>query len=267
MIAAGWGQLSGVDTRSGSLPSLAIGKRPSDCIAWTFDPFAPTSWFGKIGKASINDRGKLTARSLDCGLGLVDGDDDDRSSSIFEVDVDGHPRVVRGQRPRPGTAAPESSAALLARLPANITKWQTPMLIPPQMPRAALLTERGSLVDYYEIAVRQFSQQILPPGLPATTVWGYGPARALSPLAPKIFHAPSLTIEANASRPVRVKWINELKDSTGHFLPHLLPVDPTLHWANPPGGIDERDTRPTFEETPTSPIEARYRWWPTFTEP
>ena len=37
-------------------------------------------------------------------------------------------------------------------------------------------------------------------------------------------------------RPVRIKWINELVDANGNYLPHLLPVDPTLHWANPPGG-------------------------------
>ena len=35
---------------------------------------------------------------------------------------------------------------------------------------------------------------------------------------------------------MRVKWINELVDGNGNHLPHLLPVDPTLHWANPPGG-------------------------------
>ena len=35
---------------------------------------------------------------------------------------------------------------------------------------------------------------------------------------------------------MRVKWINDLKDANGNYLPHLLPVDPTLHWANPPGG-------------------------------
>ena len=40
-------------------------------------------------------------------------------------------------------------------------------------------------------------------------------------------------------------------------MPHLLPVDPTLHWANPPGGTATRDTRPTFATTPgayTGPV-------------
>ena len=56
---------------------------------------------------------------------------------------------------------------------------------------------------------------------------------------------------------MRVKWINELVDGDGNFLPHLLPVDPTLHWANPGGGEEDRDTRPTFETTPgayTGPV-------------
>ena len=56
---------------------------------------------------------------------------------------------------------------------------------------------------------------------------------------------------------MRIKWINDLKDASGNYLPHLLPVDPTLHWANPPGGTMGRDTRPTFESTPgpyTGPV-------------
>jgi spore coat protein A, manganese oxidase len=46
-------------------------------------------------------------------------------------------------------------------------------------------------------------------------------------------------------------------DASGNYLPHLLPVDQTLHWANPPGGIAGRDTRPTFTSTPdpyTGPV-------------
>jgi FtsP/CotA-like multicopper oxidase with cupredoxin domain len=48
---------------------------------------------------------------------------------------------------------------------------------------------------------------------------------------------------------VRVKWINELVDANGNYLPHLLTVDPTLHWANPPGGSQGRDMRPEFTST------------------
>jgi len=136
--------------------------------------------------------------------------------------------------------------------PLSVTKFVTPMLIPPVMPRAATITMPGGKpADYYEISVRQFAQQILPAGLPATTVWGYGAIAAQSRRGLLLHNAPSLTIEAMYNRPTRVKWSNELVDANGDFLPHLLPVDQTLHWANPPGGTDGRDTRPTFEATPS----------------
>ena len=150
-----------------------------------------------------------------------------------------------------------AQASGLTLAPTAIPKYVTPLLIPPQMPRAGLLQSGKHWIDYYEISVKQFQQQILPAPLPMTTVWGYGPAKALSPKAPMIYNAPSLTIEANWNRPVRIKWINDLKDADGNYLPHLLPVDPTLHWANPTGGTTGRDTRPTFTSTPgryTGPV-------------
>ncbi len=140
--------------------------------------------------------------------------------------------------------------------PLSVPKYQTPLLIPPAMPRAGKVKRMmGKNIDYYEIAMRQFPQQILPVGFPATTVWGYGPATAQN--GPVIFHAPSLTIEAKSNKPVRVKWINDLVDANGNYLPHLLPIDPTLHWANPPGGESGRDDRPVFTSTPgpyTGPV-------------
>jgi FtsP/CotA-like multicopper oxidase with cupredoxin domain len=133
--------------------------------------------------------------------------------------------------------------------PTTIPKYVTPLVIPPAMPRQAALQHNS--IDYYVIAVRQFQQQILPltdldgHKLPATTVWSYG-----SVADDGSFHYPAFTVEARVDRPVRVKWINELVDARGHFLPHLLPVDPTLHWANPPGGPTGRDSHPTFDATP-----------------
>jgi len=142
--------------------------------------------------------------------------------------------------------------------PSNIPKFVSPLLIPPVMPKAATIVQRGGKnVDYYEISVRQFEQQILPAGLPATTVWGYGAVKSSGRKGLLIHNAPSLTIEATWNAPVRVKWINDLKDASGNYLPHVLAVDPTLHWANPPGGEAGRDTRPGFGTTPghyTGPV-------------
>jgi FtsP/CotA-like multicopper oxidase with cupredoxin domain len=131
--------------------------------------------------------------------------------------------------------------------PNAVPKFQTPLLIPPVMPKAGKLIQRGGKnVDYYEISMKQISQQILPAGLPQTTVWGYGAVSAESKRGLLLHNAPSLTIEAKWNTPVRVKWINDLKEANGNFLPHLLTVDPTLHWANPPGGTTSRDMRPDF---------------------
>ncbi len=143
--------------------------------------------------------------------------------------------------------------------PTSLPKFVTSMLIPPVMPKAGTIKQKGGKqVDYYEISMRQFQQQILPAGFPATTVWGYGSVNGAGSKNALLLHnAPSLTIEAQVNRPVRIKWINDLKDANGNYLPHLLPVDPTLHWANPPGGMDGRDTRTAFDTTPgpyTGPV-------------
>jgi FtsP/CotA-like multicopper oxidase with cupredoxin domain len=142
--------------------------------------------------------------------------------------------------------------------PVDVPKYVTPLLIPPVMPKAGTIKQRGGKnVDYYEISMKQITQQILPAGLPATTVWGYGAVKSASKGGLLLHNAPSLTIEANATTPVRVKWINDLKDANSNYRPHLLPVDPTLHWANPPGGTTGRDMRPTFTSTPgayTGPV-------------
>ncbi len=125
--------------------------------------------------------------------------------------------------------------------PLTIPKYVTPLVIPPVMPHTA-----GPTSDQYDIAVRQFQQQILPPtntvGAPLgpTTVWSYG-----TPSVPGSFNYPAFTIEATYNRPVQVNWINDLKDPvTGACLPHLFPVDQTLHWANPPGPRDMKGTNP-----------------------
>jgi len=129
--------------------------------------------------------------------------------------------------------------------PTSLPKYVTPLFVLPAMPTAPS-TSNG--LDTYSIAARQISQQILPSGSPATTVFAYGSASGSA----NTFHYPSLTIEGATNRPVRVTWANQLVDSNGRFRPHLLSIDPSLHWANPPGGTSGRDSRPTFTTTPAA---------------
>ena len=143
--------------------------------------------------------------------------------------------------------------------PLTIPKYVTPLVIPPVM-------NNSGTTDNYDIAVRQFKQQILPAPLPSTTVWSYGPAADPTPaLAPDLtgasqFNYPAYTIETTAGALVNVRWINELvanpddwfnddgtlngsaAPASGNFIPHILPLDQTLHWANPPAiGCREGD--------------------------
>ncbi len=137
-------------------------------------------------------------------------------------------------------------------LPGDVAKFAEELVKPPPMPGKFSKTK-----DKFKIAMRQFQQQILPTGKPMTTVWSYGPSDAKTTTLADSYFYPAFTVEATANKVTQVVWKNELVDAMGNYLPHLLPIDPTLHWANPPGGLAGRDTRPTFMTTPgpyTGPV-------------
>ena len=122
-----------------------------------------------------------------------------------------------------------------------IPKYQDFLIIPPVMPPAELkkdLPPSDQAItpwdSRYEIAVKQFDQQILPAPFPKTTVWSYGDLLGPAPGQPgTTFNYPAFTVEARSDEVTRVTWTNGLVDDSGKYLPHLLAVDRTLHWANP----------------------------------
>jgi bilirubin oxidase len=134
------------------------------------------------------------------------------------------------------------SAAAATIDPTTIPKYVTPLFILPQMPPVS--TSSAGVVTY-SVSARRFTQQVLPAGLPATTVQGFGATGD-----PATDHMPGYTLEAKAGVQSRVTWVNDFVDSAGDYLPQMLTVDPTLHWSNPPGGVDSRDSTPAFTETP-----------------
>jgi FtsP/CotA-like multicopper oxidase with cupredoxin domain len=126
--------------------------------------------------------------------------------------------------------------------PHDVDKYMLPLIKPPAMPLS-----KGSNKNKakYKIAVRQFKQRILSPEHPETDVWSYGSVDFPGTVAQGgTFNYPAFTVEATWNKTTQVLWHNELVDPiTGAFLPHLLPIDQTLHWANPPGGLAGRDRR------------------------
>ena len=57
-----------------------------------------------------------------------------------------------------------------------------------------------------------------------TTVWGYGESTATATF-------PGKTFIVQKDQPIDVQWQNNLVTAGGQPLPHLLPVDTSLHWA------------------------------------
>lgn len=151
--------------------------------------------------------------------------------------------------------------------PERVPKYTDPLVIPP-----VLYDDQGGSAPLdVEVALRQFSQQVLPTrgcisaslaqvahggepiacqgdGFPATTLWGYG-----DPDEPATFNNPAFTIEVTKDTPSYLRWSNELvvnpdpcrasgqSDAAAcAHLPHIIQdaegvpvIDPTLHWANP----------------------------------
>ncbi|MEY4591397.1 MAG: multicopper oxidase, partial [Pseudomonadota bacterium] len=156
--------------------------------------------------------------------------------------------------------------------PTKIPQMVTPLTIPPEMPKSPTNSDynQGEMTEY-NIAMRQFGQQILPTSgcvvgkallgfvapvctnvdpktksgkFKPTKVWGYGRADdATPPVAPvpatlSSFNYPSFTMEAVANNPTSVRWINELvalDPATGK--PYPL-TDPNSKFLPPLTAID-----------------------------
>jgi bilirubin oxidase len=136
--------------------------------------------------------------------------------------------------------------------PGDVDKFVLPLVKPPAMP---LSKGSNKNKDKYKIGVRQFSQRILSPGHPETTVWSYGSIDYPGTVTEGgTFNYPAFTVETTANKTTQVLWRNELRDDRGNYLPHILPVDQTLHWANPPGGHEGRDKRGLDPNPYTGPV-------------
>ena len=85
----------------------------------------------------------------------------DRGSRFETSRRDGAPVAGLAVAATPASADPLPGGSLD---PTTIPKYQEPLVIPPAMPRTRVLNDKGKKIDYYEIAVKQFEQYILPMG-------------------------------------------------------------------------------------------------------
>jgi spore coat protein A len=120
--------------------------------------------------------------------------------------------------------------------PTTIPKWVNQITGAPPVYEPEMVNS----VEEYTIEMTRSNQQVLPPGYPKTTVWGYGGMTNLG----YVVNSPGPSFEATRNVPIKVTWVNNIRSQ------HLHTVDPTLHWANP-NGI----TKPT---APFLPYSAGY---------
>ncbi|HKF23996.1 MAG TPA: multicopper oxidase domain-containing protein [Candidatus Angelobacter sp.] len=90
----------------------------------------------------------------------------------------------------------------------------------------------GRNVPLYDVTEVETTQQILPPGFPRTKIYAYsgtanvaGPGQ--TPNIQNVASTPGPTFEATANQRIFVHYNNEIEH------PHMFPVDPTIHAANP----------------------------------
>ncbi len=110
--------------------------------------------------------------------------------------------------------------------PKTIPKYVNELVIPPIF-KPIVTTDPSTdevLSHNYTIFETTLKQQILPTCFPKTLVFGY---EGIIEDGSCFSSTPGPTFEAIRGVPVNVQWVNNLTD------PHFLPVDPTLHWANP----------------------------------
>lgn len=130
--------------------------------------------------------------------------------------------------------------------PSNIPKFVNQLNEPPPTYTPTNVTDdSGKLIrQEYTVSVTQFTQQMLPTATPdgaptgfaATKVWGYSGLSHNTLTGESMGVAastPGCTFQAIQGVPVRVKWVNNLIDANGNPLSYFVPVDPTIHWANP----------------------------------
>jgi len=131
----------------------------------------------------------------------------------------------------PSTVPTWQSSPVLTKF---VQELRAPGLIPVGLPDGTrtwpgAVTSTPLVADHYTIDINQYTDQ-LHPSLPATTLWGFNPSRALGvPLGGTVTqkHLGGILI-AQRGRPTQITFRNNLPNS------HILPVDTTIMGA----GID-----------------------------
>jgi len=124
-----------------------------------------------------------------------------------------------------GDPSPGQTPLNPATIPQFVNQLTVPRVFAP-----TVVIQNGQVVrNDYTVNVAKTLMQLLPPPLPQTNVLAYGGQVKIPGSSQTEFvrSSPGPIFENTKNLPTRVTWQNEIRQ------PHFLPVDPTLHFANP----------------------------------
>jgi len=140
--------------------------------------------------------------------------------------------VACSKRDEPGSAlrqrsgSPSTSQVPLS--PLTIPKFAHQLPIP-RIFAPTLVGGGQQMRNEYTVSVQKTTVQMLPPGFPDTTVMAYGGQVKIpnSTSTEFVRSVPGSVFENARGLRTVMHWRNEITT------PHFMPIDPTLHWANP----------------------------------
>lgn len=143
-----------------------------------------------------------------------------------------------------GQSVGEPSASQVPLDPTTIPQFVNQLPIPRTF-APTVITQGGQVVRHeYTVNVQKTLVQMLPPPMPATNVMAYGGQVKIPESSQTEFvrSVPGPIFDNTRGIPSLVRWRNEM------FQPQFLPIDPTIHWANP-----QRMEPPVVPFTPFPP--------------
>jgi len=208
----------GVPHYFGPFPNYANSPMPSGAIANITIDDAGTGYFAPV--VTIMDlyntgSGAMATATSDPVTGaitaitLVSGGSGYTAPAVY---------ITNATAPQGSDAM--ASATIGGPLTGGLKKFTSPL---PNIAVAVPDTTAYPGADYYEIQLRQYTEQ-MHPDMPATTLRGYVQVRNGVDVAPISYLGPMIV--AKRDRPVRIKFTNKLPTGTGGNL--FIPVDNTV---------------------------------------
>ncbi|HLF26573.1 MAG TPA: carbohydrate-binding protein [Anaerolineae bacterium] len=158
--------------------------------------------------------------------------------------------IIAIQTPAPAVGQPPPGQVPLD--PLTIPKFAQELPIPRTFAPTLIRNAQGQVIRHeYTVSIAHTQVQMLPPGFPATTARAFGGQVKIPGSSQTEFvrSVPGPVFDNTRGIPITLHWRDEI------FQPTFMPVDPTLHWANP---LNMEPPLPPFAPFPPGYANAQY---------